>query len=343
MAGSKGRIPRPWQRKPNDWWYVTLGGKQIFLGKKKGEATAAFHLLMASRGQVQSVGGNLTIRELSDLWLMDCKRSLSVATNENYKSYIDSFCEPCGNVLVRDIKQFHVSNWISDQDWAQSTVHLAISIVKIMVAWGEEVGYTSVNPIRHMKRPPMERRAPITMAEAEGVMSSSRPTIVSALRVLLTTGIRPGELCSMTGANTNLKSRFAIVKGKTGIRKVILSEVAVIVLKPLVQDNPIGPLFLNANGQPLTVNRLDRSVICARRKAKLGEHITPHCFRGLFATEGLRQDVNPALLSQLLGHSDPTILMKHYASPDDAMLRDAADRATRTSGMKPDTRQDPAE
>lgn len=341
----RGRIPRPWPRKQTGTWYVTLDGKQVPLGKSRREADAEFHRIMVQRGEETPVDSRMTVRELVTLWLDDCDHRLKPDTVRAYRSHAEGFVAACGQVAVKNLKPFHVRTWVTDRGGSQSYQHLGVTIAKLVVQWGEDQGYIAANPIRRLKRPGMERRPPISIEEAQAILNAVRGSSAIALRLMLVTGMRPGEVCSITAERTDLQAGQATVQGKrtkanpSGLRTIYLSPEAVAILRPLADSRPNGLLM----GRPgykagLTVDTLENAVREARDVAcvALGrppgslDRITPHCFRGLYSTEALRRGVDSALLSKLLGHSDPTILMKHYASPDDAMLREAAGRATRT-------------
>ena len=353
-----GPVAKPWRRKQTDTWYVTLDGRQIPLGKTEREANAEFHRLMVARGEETPDDSRITVRELIELWIDDCKHRLKGRTVETYEVHINSFLKSCGQLSVKKLKVHHVRNWVQARGGSQSYRHTGITIVKLAMQWGEDQDYIAANPIRKIKRPGMTRRAPISLEEATAVLRSISGSSIFALRLMLVTGMRPGEACSVTAENTDLNTGQAIVQGKStranpsGLRTVFLSPEAIAVLRPLIEKRRTGPLI----GRPgyktgLTVDTLEDAVRHARRIAcgTLGrppgglDHVTPHCFRGLYSTEALRRGVDSALLSQLLGHSDPSILMKHYASPDSAMLSDAARRATRTPQPPEDSPLKPGE
>lgn len=353
----RGRRPKPWFREQTQMWYVTLGGEQIPLAKDEGAAYDEFYRVMAARGEGPAADGRITVRRLVELWLAACEHEQhSPRTLENYRLYSGSFVAMVGSLRARDLQKFHVRNWIAAQEekhgkpWSQSTRSLATSIIKAITSWGDDEGHLEVDPLRKVKVSAIERRAPITLEEATGIVEAVRPEIQDALRILLTTGIRPGELCSMTAEKTHLERKRLVVTGKTGWRTVYLGAPAVEVLRSVIERHPKGVLLVNARGEPLTVGALEQCVRRARRvlsekwfgegrRMEL-EHVKPHCFRGRFATEALRAGVPMFQVSKLLGHKDPTILAKHYASEDDEMMMDAADLATRRydspSGTPPD-------
>ncbi len=341
---SRGRIPRPWYRASTDSWFVGLDGKQVPLGKTKREAHAEFNRLMAARGRGVVSEGRITVQDLADVWLQDCQRRLAVPTVQHYRSEIGSFCAKCGSLQARDLRPYHITQWVAAHpDWAQSTEHSAIAAVKICFAWGKRQGYLDTNPVIEIRKPGITRRKAIRLAEAAAVMAQAKGVLIPALRLLLTTGLRPGELCSLDSRRIDLAGRKASVKGKTGQRSIPIGDAAAEILEPLVREHPGGPILIAQRGR-LTVDALDASVKRARLRAAPDgslDHVTPQCFRGLFATEGMRRGVDSALLSKLLGHRDATILLRHYASPDDEMLKEAMERATRTSESREGTSQDP--
>ncbi len=332
----RGRVARPWFRKSTQTWYVTLSGQQVLLGRSKREAYAEFARLTVGRGSHPA--SRITVRSLADLWLEDCGRRLKSPTLQTYRSRIGSFVAVCGTLEVSRLKPYHLSQWVAKQRWGQSTTHSGLTIVKLMVAWGEREGYINSNPIAKVRKPGMVRRRPITLAEAEVVTAACPAHIRVALELLLVTGLRPGELCSLDGRRIDLAGRRAIVTGKAGQRTIPLGEAAMEITTRLVKVHPAGPLLVG-HGQrgTLTVDTFGAAVKRARRRiAPDGslDHVTPHCWRGLFATEALRCGVDAAIVSLLLGHRDASMVLRHYASPDHAMLLDAMQRATsgRTAG-----------
>lgn len=352
----RGRRPEPWFREQTGTWYVTLGGRQVPLGRDEAAAYDEFYRLMAARGEGTAAGGNVSVRHLKEMWLQSRGRDCSGHTMENYRLYGESFAEMFGGLKARDLRPFHADQWATELEgrwkeetgrpWAQSTRAIALTCVKAMTSWGDEMGYLDDDPLRKLKAPAIERRDPITLEEAMGVIERVRPEIQDALRVLLTTGVRPGELCSMTAEKTDLAARKAVVKGKSGVRTVYLSPPAIAVLEGMKARHPKGPLLIDTLGEPLTTNALQQCIKLARRRWSRErfdgdemrlEHVVPHCFRGLFSTEALRAGVPMFEVSKLLGHKDPTMLAKHYAAADDEMMRAAADRATRRYDNSSDT------
>ncbi len=340
----RGRVPRPWFRKSTQAYYVTLDGVQVQLGRSKRDAYAEFARITVGRGRGETAS-RITVNDLAVLWLADCARRLKPPTLQTYRSRIGSFVALCGGLEVVRLKPYHLSQWTAKQAWGQSTTHSALTIAKLCIAWGKREGYLDSNPIADVRKPGMKRRRPITVIEAEAVMAACPPHIRTALSLLLVTGLRPGELCSLDSRRIDLTARRAAVTGKAGQRTVPLADAAVEIQKPLIAACRSGPILYGPRG-PLTVGTLGAATKRARRRAAPDlslDHVMPHCFRGLFATEALRRGVDAAVVALLLGHKDAgQMLFRHYAAPDHAMLLDAMQRATgsRTGGTTPDTPPD---
>lgn len=336
----RGRVPSPWFRKSTQTWYTTIDGRQVMLGRNKRAAFAEFARLTLGRGRGEPAS-RITVQDLAELWLLDCERRLKPPTMQTYQSRIGSFVAMCGGLEVVRLKPYHLSQWVAKQAWGQSTTHNAMTVVKLCIAWGRREGYIDVNPIADVRKPGMKRRRPITLAEAEAVMAVAPAHIRVALELLLVTGLRPGELCSLDGRRIDLVARRAIVRGKAGQRTIPIGDAAAAILGPLVQACPDGPVLIGPRGR-LKVDALGHAVTRARRRiAPDGamDHVKPHCFRGLFSTEAMRRGLDAAVVSLLLGHRDASMILRHYASPDHAMLLDAMQRATatRTAGSSPGT------
>ncbi len=321
----RGRIPRPWLRKGTGQWCVTLNGRQIPLGKSKREAHAEFARLMVARGQSPGRASRLTVADLVDLWLANCADRVKPITLRSYHRHALALCEWCGGLRVEDLRVFHVTQWMDSHQWGDATRHLVISVARMISAFAEHQGYLDRDPLRALKRPTMPRRAPVAQSDLNTVLTRLSPTHARPLLFIELTGVRPGELISMTIEGIDFEAGLTTVFGKTGRRIVAISTPATNLLRTVIGDRTSGPVWWGAKGNPLTRHALD----CAVRRARGSlAHVVPHGGRGLFATEALRAGVDSLMVSALLGHKDTSILAKHYAAPDQEMLRQSAEKAT---------------
>lgn len=317
---ARGRIPRPWLRASTGRWMVTLDGRQVDLGSDKRAAHAEFARLMTLRGSGKT-RGRLLLRDLAELWLTDAKRRIRPATRESYTYYSRVLVEFAGALEVRDLRPHHISEWV-ERFKADSTKHLAISVAKMIVAWGLHQGYLDADPIARLKKPPIARRAPVSKADLDALLRSIHPVYRVVLTFQSLSGVRPGELCSMRIEHCRVDR--VLVNGKSGERWVMLSRQAQQILAGVIGGRKSGPVWHTAIGTPLTRHTLTAAV--ARARGKLS-HVCSHGLRGLFATELLRAGADGLIVAALLGHSSPAMLAKHYANlEDEGLMREALEK-----------------
>lgn len=192
-----------------------------------------------------------------------------------------------------------------------------LSAVKAFYTWAVSRGRIKRkrNPVRTLSAA-KPRSLPRTFTESElrAILAAAReshPMDYAAVVTLLDTGIRIGELASLTTGRIGRGE--LLVVGKTGERTVPISAPARAELMRLALPDPRSPIFrnLNPHGQltntPMTADRLGKRVRRVVIDAGLtGKRLGPHTFRHTFATEFLRRGGNVYALKAILGHSSVT-------------------------------------
>jgi integrase len=331
-----------WWRKTHSAWFTTFDGEQVNLGPDRKAADRAFHAMHASKGDVQAaaVGSpTITLARLGDQWLESCLNRIKPITWQHYQRMLQDFLDHAKNMKAAQLKPIHVTRWLDSKGWASSTQHLGATTVKLMFAWGHDQGLLPSNPLQRFRRPPMARRAHVPDGDVDrllgGVFSQAFRTYVEMARE---TGCRPGELRRLSAADLNEDCTVARVTGKTGTRPVALSPRARQIVMELRERNPTGPLLRNTEGDPWT----GRALQCAFRRAgaRVGVKVCPHQMRGVFASKALKQGVDLAIVSKLLGHKSVQVTFKHYVTIDEQQLTDAIGQAT-GGGEAPRPQPDP--
>jgi integrase/recombinase XerD len=141
--------------------------------------------------------------------------------------------------------------------------------------------------------------------------------------MLLDTGLRASELCSLHVEDVDLKSGKVSVrhgvgggaKGGKG-RTVFLGKTARKALWRYLVDRedgdfPAAPLFTNKSERSLNKDALRQVINALGGKAGI-KHCYPHRFRHTFAITNLRSGGDLFTLKSLLGHSSLD-MVQHYA------------------------------
>jgi len=106
------------------------------------------------------------------------------------------------------------------------------------------------------------------------------------------------------------------VAGKGGrIRDLPLETAAMNTLHEVIGERSIGPLFLNKNGDRLSVRGM-RKIVYGHTLRVLGRRMKPHAMRHSFASRLAEQEVNAFIIRDLLGHASvsTTNVYVHLAS-----------------------------
>lgn len=120
-----------------------------------------------------------------------------------------------------------------------------------------------------------------------------------------------GTIVSPKGEPTTRQDHPKTARSRRTIRLPGFAETAV--QRRLRELNTIDPdalLFCSREGTPLTTNNVRRQLRHVMNLAGI-DGVTPHKFRRTVATT-INEQAGVELASQLLGHTDPAITIKHY-------------------------------
>ena len=192
--------------------------------------------------------------------------------------------------------------------------------------------YIEGNPVREIDKPkPKSTRRTFTDEERDRLLAEATPRLLPVWQLLLLTGMRRAEMCSLTLRDVVLDSPapFLRVLGKGNKqREIPLVGAAVGVVRSLVQlaqiENREGILPHPARGGRTLVlpNRFSGMWSNERNHIGLPVELTLHCFRHTFATWLVNRTPTPLTeAARVLGHSSVQ-QTEHYVHTDQSRLRE---------------------
>jgi len=326
------RQPKPFFRNYTQTWYVTLGGKQINLGPDEEEAFRQYHELMASRGRAQ-VTFNF-VPHLLDDYLTWVQENRSEGTYNKCLHYLNLFVKHLGAGLkISRLEPIHLIRWVeSNKPWSSSTGNDAISIVQRAFNWAVKRGHIVRSPIALVEGKPKKTRretvyTPSEWDELRGLIRDR--AFGDLLDFMWSTGCRPKEARTMGANHIDLPNAMVIfppseAKGETTERVIFLPDEAAEICQRRMNEHPTGPLMRNTQGRPWTKDAINCRF--QRLKKKLDRPMCAYAIRHSYATEGLKRGVDSLTLAQIMGHSDTSMLARHYAhlARNPSYLRDQA-------------------
>jgi integrase len=152
---------------------------------------------------------------------------------------------------------------------------------------------------------------------------SEAPSAIAAIRLLLFTGCRVGEILNLQWTHVHLERKMLLLPdSKTGAKAVYLSEPAVDVLAAIEQvpgNNYV--LAGTCTGQQILSVRKPWLHLCAAADLK---NVRLHDLRHSFASVGAAGGLSLPIIGALLGHTQPTTTAR-YAHLAASPLHEAVD------------------
>ena len=276
--------------------------------------------------EVQKAGRpslDCTVDHLIQAFLAHTEANNAPATFKWRRNFLASFKRAVGTTLsVRDLDLHHVQRWLAKAYPATgntNTRHGAVACVKRMLNWAvNEMHYFDRNPLAALRKPPQAHRATcLTKDQWATVLEHFGPDdpFHDFLSVLVDTGCRPQELRVVEARQIDLEARLirfadGEIPGKRFGRDVIVPERTVGVLRKWALKHAQGPVFRNEDGNPWTKGALNCRL--RRLKGKLPFRVTCYTARHSKATDILENGGSAGAVATILGHRDPTMVLKFY-------------------------------
>lgn len=308
----------------------------------EADAERALAQMLIDIGQVPS-GKAIKLSEyLEDLYYPFLKGHVRRETREGYEAKLDRHVTPTlGHVRLVDLEPYSLDVW-RDALIGKMSKRSALNVYRAFdTALNRAVKWRliQVNPLKavDVPRPELRDVDTLTAKEAVAYLKAFRGHVIEPIVILaIGAGLRPCELCGLTWAEVDLKSkRVHVVRGlhqrKSDVwmeepkslrsrREVSLPDWAVVALRPL---KGIGAIVSEAGGHmaPNTVQRLYRAQIASESLRKVPMRDLRHSHATLLLEAG----VDVVTVSRRLGHSTVAITDAYYLHPKQSADRKAAD------------------
>jgi site-specific recombinase XerD len=206
-----------------------------------------------------------------------------------------------------------------------STIHGYVRTLKVFSTWLVEEGLTTVNALAKLRRPKLPETLIAVLAdeEIERLFAKVNPNcylgnrMYCILNLLLDTGIRASELCSLRLENVNVQENYIKVVGKGRKERIIpfgnktkkdLTRYLNHWRMSLESESPYA--FLDLGGGPVTYNNLIHLFHRLGKRAGV-LRLHPHLLRHSFAVNYLVNGGNLMTLKLMLGHSSIAVTEKY--------------------------------
>lgn len=334
-----------YQRK--DGKYVAQYRIETIAGSKKkylycSSEKEAKQRLRAALAEVEASGiipdaGKLTVGSYLDQWLDGTKPTIKDSGWKRYEQSVRLHIKPAvGSVKLSKLSALHVQKLYSAKladglsprsvQIIHATLHKALKQAVLF-------SLVPVNVAERVESPSYKQREinPLNRGQIAALLDAAKGDRLEALYVLaVTTGMREGELLALRYEDVDTEAGTVHIrrsihagvlsepKTKSSRRTIQLTRHAVDALRQHREKSTgEGFVFCTNTGNPIRAqNLINRSWKKLLEKAGI-PYRNFHQLRHTVATQLLEQDVNPLLVSQLLGHADVAFTLRVYTHPND--------------------------
>jgi integrase/recombinase XerC len=220
----------------------------------------------------------------------------------------------------RNVRSYLAS--LMDAKVAPASIARKLSTLRSFYRFLRQTGRVEVNPCEGMRGPKRERRLPSFLSEEEVsalvvAPESDRPQGLrnrALLELLYAAGVRVGEVFNLNVADLELSPDGGLlrVRGKGNKQRVVLvGRPAARALKrylrqgrPRLAKGPQEALFLNRDGERLSMRAVQTIVRKAALASGLDKRAHPHLLRHTFATHMLDGGADLRVVQELMGHAN---------------------------------------
>jgi len=315
----------------------TLGSPRIISAE---QARAKAHALLADR-QTDAGAAEITrptaptFKAFTEHYL-DRKVALQKPSGQRaVKIYLRVTLLPAfGDISLDRIRRADVARWFHDYgERRPGGANRALAILGNMFICARDWGLLPENFVSPTKGIKLNRQAPVgrILSDAEFQRLAAaldrhaliRPDQVDAVRLLLMTGCRHGEILGLRWLDVH-PGHLDLQDSKTGPRRVLLGEAAAAILARRRKDN--APfVFPHANDRSRPRPSLKSFWLIMRREAELPPTLRLHDLRHSYASLAVMNGETLYMTGKLLGHRHAGSTQR-YAHLSDDYLLEAAER-----------------
>ena len=239
-----------------------------------------------------------------------------------YKRTIELFSESVA-LPITQITTTHIRDYLVQYQnqhlCSKVTIDNMRRILSSFFAWLEDEDYIVKSPVRRIHKVKTESYVKDTLSDEDlekmrDCSSSLRD--LAMLDLLISTGIRVGELVGINRNDLNFQERQCVVFGKGNKERLVYFNARAKIhleayLRERTDDNPALFVSLHAPFERLQISGVERRIKLLGAKARI-KGVHPHKFRRTMATMAIDKGMPIEQVQRLLGHVriDTTL---HYA------------------------------
>ena len=213
------------------------------------------------------------------------------------------------NVSTDDLREF-LSNHRKERNSSKVTLDNIRRIFSSFFSWLEEEDYIIKNPVKRIHKVKQGRVIKDTLTDED--LEKIRDACIekrdlAMVELLISTGVRVGELVNLNINDIDFYERECVVFGKGESERIVYFDARTkIHLLEYIQsrkdDNPALFVTLNKPHERLGITGVETRIRELGVKSKINKRVHPHKFRRTLATMAIDKGMSIEHVQKLLGH-----------------------------------------
>ena len=329
---------------------VTIGGfgngaGQFSLVDARDRAVSLKSEVIAGRDpglEASTIRKSETVSELLDSFIANHRKPDALWTLESKRKFEKDVKPLIGHVKLPDLNRQHIRavlKRVADRN-AKATVNRTLATIRRALSWAVQEDMLTVNPaagiVTGIEEAPKDRA--LSQAEIAAVWHGLDDAPMGersklALRLVLLTGQRPGEVCGILKSELDFEAKtWTLPKGRTKngkLHAVPLHPLAVTLLQQAVALDPDSPFAFTTKSRAIKglskVKSIDGHALSHAMRGSLealglaDNPATPHDLRRTTATHMARLGFSDNVVGKVLNHGTElrrTITARVYVQHD---------------------------
>lgn len=304
----------------------------------------------------------ILFNDVVDIWLEDQVRKLKHSTLITRTRYCNILKKDFKNKQIGELSPLMIQRYFNQMTYTRKTLVTYFGIFRQIMNFAYRLDFIKVDLMKkvELSLPPItledmenEAKKVFSYDELKKIFSlMTRPDChrnAMILEFLFLTGLRYGELASLTWKDYFLKEQYVHVnstldyssggvtpkkhttpKTVASNRKVYLSKRSIEIIDFFRKDNQrlllnassftdYGYIFPSRTGNPVSWRDLGRSFKTFGERAGFDRKFSPHALRHSHITYLVESGANQVAIMERVGHSDPSITTKIYTHTTEKM------------------------
>lgn len=284
-------------------------------------------VLLSSFSNIEIVGRNHDGEVLDNLGLLNlflsAKRveGCSHKTLKYYSSTIEKMLrridKDVDNISTDDLRNY-LFEYNFEKDLSKTTIDNIRRIFSSFFSWLEEEDYILKNPVKRIHRVKTGRTVKETLSDENIEMlrdNCENIRDLAILDLLISTGMRVGELVNLNISDINFNERECVVFGKGESQRVVYFDAKtklhlIRYLNERHDENQALFVSLRSPYNRLGINGVETRLKKIGLKANIS-NVHPHKFRRTMATNAIDKGMPIEQVQKLLGHMQIDTTMKY--------------------------------